>query len=541
MPAIREYTATAALKPDERGMQALGREAGAIGSQAQSQASLGESAAGSARADAAGLTAIGNALGTGISVIGQSYVKWKTNQEVSQGAAALAGIQADLTTHWNDTASHSDPNDQSIGPAFQEKTLEPTLQKFVEGFGTEEGQAWAQNQTASMRQHFYEKVAADQATRAGMAVAQNLDVLGNRAQSLVMQDPTALDAALGLIDNSIGAIVGSNPSLNAAAATKARTELSQEMKSKTVKAALVGAINANPSAGLNAIGSGKYADYLDGDTTKTLIGYAETVQRSQAEQARLDHSEELRQQADAAALAANSLVTSLVQPDGSLKMPQDYYLQAMKVAMMPNAPPGLGESLVNFGMSKAEALSKPVKIVTDAPTYLSFIERANLPDTDPHHLTMKEILDAATAHRLDEEDYQELARAIAKNPEEKKSAKDFHDYVESFKSAITSSTPLGMNQDALGDQMYSQFMTNAQRIQKAYKAQGRSEDDIRAAIRGSIPAFVVSKKTARLGAVAPNVLPAEGSWIVPKKAQLPGAPAPAKKETPEEILKRLGM
>lgn len=544
MPNIREYTATdVQIRPNERGMQALSREAGALSSQANSQEALGQAQLGAAQARAAGTASIGKTLGQAIDTVGGAYVKWETNKQVSQGAAALAGITDDLTQAWNTAARDSDPNDQSVAPAFREKTLEPALDKFVQGFSTEEGQQWAKQQANSMRQHFYEKTAADQATRAGVAAQQNFGVMANRLSNLAMSDPSSGDMALGLVDTSINAIVGSNPNLSAEAATKLRGTLGQAAKEAVAKSAMVGLINANPDAGLAALEAGKYADYIDGDTKKSLAGYAQEKKNAMETQARLDEAAQQRALTQAAKADENAIYTTTIQPDGSIALPPDYMQKVMDHRIAFGAAGDDSAEMIRFGQWAAEQANKPDTTRTDPNTYADFAERLNLPDTDPRRLKMSDVSAARRTGFLSDSDFQHFADGVAKpsTPAERQKDKTDKAYVDSFKSAITSSAPMGLHQDAVGDQMFYQFQINATRIRAAYEKAGKSEDEIQAQIRGSIPAFTNSKATSRKGATAPNVLPAGPGYIVPKKTELPAAAGAAKKETPEEVLKRLGL
>lgn len=544
MPNIREYTASdVTIRPDERGMQALSREAGALSSEASSTAALGQAQLGAAQARASGTASIGKDLGQGIADVGHAYVKWETNKQVSAGAASLASMTDDLTQVWNQAAKDSDPNDQSVAPAFREKTLEPALDKFVQGFSTEEGQQWARQQTNSMRQHFYEKTAADQATRAGMAAQQNFGVMTNRLSNLAMSDPTSGDMALGLVDTSVTALVNSNPNISAEQAEKLRSSLTQTAKEQIAKSAIVGLIDKNPDAGLAALSAGKYADYLDGTTKKSLEGYATEKKNSLETQARLDEAAEQRRIVAAAKTDQNAIYTTTIQPDGSIALPPDYMQKVMDHRIAFGGAGDDAAEMIRFGVWAADQKNKPDTTKTDPGTYADFATRLNLADNDPKRLSMTEVSAARRTGFLSDSDFQHFADGVAKpsTPAERQKDKTDKAYVDSFKSAITSSAPMGLHQDAVGDQMFYQFQINATRIRTAYEKANKSEDEIQAAIRGSIPAFTNSKATSRKGATAPNVLPAGPGYIIPKKPELPAAAGAAKKETPEEVLKRLGL
>src|SRR5216684_6368571 len=94
--------------------------------------------------------------------------------KISEGAASFAKLQDSLTQQWNATAKNADPNDPTVADDFRSKVVEPALETFKGQFNTENSQKFAEQKADSLRQHLFEKTAADQSTLAGIAVRKNI-------------------------------------------------------------------------------------------------------------------------------------------------------------------------------------------------------------------------------------------------------------------------------------------------------------------------------------------------------------------------------
>src|SRR4029077_5046817 len=98
----------------------------------------------------------------------------------------------------NEPVSKSDPNDTSIMQGFKEKILEPGIERFNQAFegAPARAQQWALTRTNQLREHFSEKMSADMATRAGVAVHQNIGALERNYSATVGNDPSALPSVI---------------------------------------------------------------------------------------------------------------------------------------------------------------------------------------------------------------------------------------------------------------------------------------------------------------------------------------------------------
>lgn len=511
MPNIRQYTnPIEGLQPSERGVSAF------------SQAAQGSAIAGRSIASAYG--ELGRQIGSTIAEGGEAYQQHLTRQEISKGAADLATLQDNLTQSWNKTASEADPNDQTVRQRFLE-LQEQSLNAYAENFQTKAGQDWARQQIGHLRTHMFEKTAADEASRAGYAALQNLDVLKNRASNLVMTDPTALDATLGMIDRSVEAIAGADPNMDPSVVAKLKTELRQTLKDDVAKAAAIGAIDRNPAAAKELLASGRFADYLDGDTIKALDSYADAKVHAVELEKRAQEAEQRRQEKQQADAASAAISASIIQKDGSLAIPPDYYSNLVKYAQLPGADAGEARAMINMGRAITEDLEKGIPAVTDPQTFSTYMNRLQLQAEDPNFLTNREVYAARAAGRLSDKDTTMMLGAIerlTKDPEEKASKKDFHAFVASYKSYITKSSMLSV--DAYGDQRYYEFQRDAEQYHDWARTKGLSEEAIRKNIVGALPRYQIGQASNRT-AVAQQ---ASGTPLKPlPQVQQPGQSQPA--------------
>src|SRR5690348_592115 len=109
---------------------------------------------------------LGSAVGESIN----QAVEFQAHREISHGAAGYAGLISSLTDEWNKRAAAADPNDPAVAVKFHNEILNPALDKFQEGFLTQRGQTWATGRAEHLRDHFFQKTAADMSTLAGEAV-----------------------------------------------------------------------------------------------------------------------------------------------------------------------------------------------------------------------------------------------------------------------------------------------------------------------------------------------------------------------------------
>lgn len=437
MPNIIEYNAGAgALTPDDRGIQAnvqAGRRLGSFYHQ------LGE--------DIGGTTA----------QLGAQYQQQITRHEISAGSAAYANLFDQQNQVWSQAAANADPNDIHLADRYRQEQLEPALQKFQEQFTTKEGKDWAEQQVAHMRQHFFEKTAADQSTLAGDAVVQNLMVLKDRASNITMNDPTSFDAVAGLIDNSVEAQVKSHPNLTPDTASKMRLDLTQQFKAEAARSAVIGAIQKDPTAGRALLASGKFNDYLSGNETKTLDSYADSQQRAAAAQQRAAEAEQTRQEKADFNQRATQLTATTIAPDGSLTVPPDYFKNVANLSLHKGAEPGQIRAMIDYGQSLAKQDAKPVD---DPHTYEDFTHRMSLPASDPNALSMTDVFNARAHGLITDKSFtffKEATEIGDRDPGRKDAYKQMDRFLANMKPSITKSNIMSGQIYPEQDQRYQQF------------------------------------------------------------------------------------
>lgn len=278
MPQIRQFDAPPlSLQPSETGVEATAQAGNRIGRFFNQVA--------------AATTEVGNQIKRTISgsIEAASNVAYQyvEHREISQGAAAFAQLNDNLTQQWNDTAKNADPNDPATAAKFREQVLEPALDKYRQSFLTEGGQKFAEGRIDSLRNHMFEKTSADMSSLAKDAVAVNVRQTANSLSNTAMTDPSSVPHLLENADSLVGGMVGSAPNLKGADAARARMELTQKMKEGVVKSGAIGAIMqaANPEAEAAKWGA-KYPEYISGDELKMLAANA----RQQIRARRVDDS-----------------------------------------------------------------------------------------------------------------------------------------------------------------------------------------------------------------------------------------------------------
>ncbi len=264
MPNITQYDSTATgLQPTEIGVEAAAQAGNRIGrfynQWGEALQHFGDRT--------------GQEIGSSIRDAGNVAVDYLDHKQISAGAAHGTQMLANLTDQWNKTVSdpNIDPNDPAIAEKFRTEQLEPTLEKFKEGFWTEKSQAWAEHFTDQLRSHMFEKTSADMSTLAGVALHQNARQLANTSSNTAMSDPSAVPFLLDSASHSITGMAASSPTLKGVEAAKAGMELTEKTKEMIVKSGAIGAIqkSSDPEATAEEWGQ-RYPQYISGDELKML-------------------------------------------------------------------------------------------------------------------------------------------------------------------------------------------------------------------------------------------------------------------------------
>lgn len=454
MAAIREYNAPEGLglRPNQEGVTAT------AGAARRVQGAFNEAAA-SMKEIADDQRNMGRMIGGDIQAVGDVATKAIEHQEVSKGAAALATLHANATQQWNDQAKNADLNDPTLAPKFLQETLEPELDKLKDSFLTEGGQKWAESRVDALREHFTQKVAADQATMAGNAIAVNFDRTKNALTSTVRSDPSSVDESLGLWDSAARQIIKTSPMLTAVQVSKAEAII-QDGKESIVKSALIGLAEKSPDAAVKAVESGKYAEYISGTDAKAIIANAKQQQRA----SRVDENYQ-RHNAD--------LQAKKVSEDTESEYLKRVYSDDPKVSGQVST-----KSIVNDDRLSNPTKEKLIRLVeremkpesvarVSAQTSNDFFARIYLPDGDPRKITdTNEITQARVDGKLTKGDFNDLRNEItnARTPEGEKLGTDRTEFFKRYAATIDGAMDFG-GHSALGSQRIYQAQQDARRLE----------------------------------------------------------------------------
>lgn len=376
---------------------------------------------------------VGRAAGAAV----EEYGKHVTAQEISEGSGQLAGTINQVTQAYNAALKNSDPNDPTVGPRVLSAMDEP-LQKWVDGFTTTEGQKWAQERAATIKEHFGEKVIADQAQRAGDAVIVNAHKTMSQASSLVMNDPTSLSVGLDLVKSSVHALVENSPALSPDQASKVETETVQKMSAEVVKSAFYGAAKNNPSYALSLLNRKEFTDNLDGDQIKGLESYANEMTRQKQEDQRWNIYLNDKAKTDASENRAQQIISSWADPKtGRVTVPADAGASIL-------ADPALrsSERLTLLGATQ-RLRNQDIKVPANPSLVGDLMNRSLLPPTNDKATTVNEVY-SHLGKDLNQEDANFVLSHL-KGPlatDENKTL--YNAALKAGSDALTANTPLGV-------------------------------------------------------------------------------------------------
>ena len=423
MPNIREVTPPGelGLRPDDRAQEALansGRRIAALyGTAAEAQNDVGRRAA------------------SAINDVGTVAVKYAEHQEISKGAAEAAKTLSGLDEKWNETVKNADPNDPTVALKFKEEVLEPTLEKLGGGPITEGGQRFAEAQVQKFRNHFDAKTSSDMATLAGVAARKNIETLTNQLSNAALSDPTSLKTSLDLVEHSIGAMVDSSPNLKGVDGAKLKMDLAQSSQAAIVKAAAIGAINANPEAGLKRFSGPEYSKYISGTELKQLEQQARTVERAR----RVDENYALQNQ-------------KLIKQEASEAREGEYLTRIYSGDPKDAAKVSTKEIAADMTLTR-EARERMIGIVerqlkpeTDsrlsAQTFVGLMRNLREPNADPEAVMAKawdaRLADPGKPGSLSEKDFNQMRAEIVarKTPEGQALERDRGQFFKQYAGAI---------------------------------------------------------------------------------------------------------
>ncbi len=461
MPNIRQVeTPDLALRPDDRAMEATAnsgrRIAGFYDKVASNQQNMGREIRGV------------------IDDVGTVAVKHAEHQEISAGAAEIAKTRAGLNAQWNKTVKDADPNNPTLAAKFLEETVEPVLEKLKSGFMTEGGQRFAESQVQSFRNELFTKTSGDMATLAGVAAKKNIETLTNSLSNMAISDPSSLKTSLGLVEASVGAMVDSSPNLKGVAGAAMKIELTQAAQKEIVKAAAIGAINANPEAGVKQFSSPAYSKYISGSEIKQLEAHAKTVQRAQRVDENYRRTMEKQEKEERSDAREGEYLVKLHSGDPK-EMAQ---VSARAIANDLTLTRPARERMIGI-VERATEPEAPAKISN--ATTSDLIQRMRLPVGDPRRIdSLDPVYDEMVKGRLNKADLKFVREEFVnlRTPEGARLGNAQEEFIKSVKPLIDKSNPLLGKIDQSGPQQVYNFTMVLRRKVEEFRKAGKDPHDL---------------------------------------------------------------
>lgn len=401
MPKIGEFDAPSgvAFRPDETAPEILGRLAryhGAVGDQ------LGH--------------VLGGAFNDVARTVNQLEVtaqNHQTMQEIGAGAASAAKLHDSAMDDWQSTLGNSSVNDTKVGGQFLQK-YEDTLQQWEGQFTTPRAQEWALTQADNMRAHMWQTVHSDMGTRAADAAVVNATTTVNSLANTAYKDPSFYEHGVAQLQEGIEAQIAAG-NLPAAAASRLRTEAFQKGKEALAKSTIMGMIDKNPEAAATELAStNRFDGVLTGSDITSMTKAAEVAQRMEVAQKKAMAAEDRMAQGQAFNTRASTIYGSLIQPDGSLAVPPDFYknVKGLATAFPGTRDLGTLEALVNSANAITNREGKGELKQSEVATKQDFASRLSLDPSDPNHLTQSEVFNAWANNKITKADLTTFNEAL---------------------------------------------------------------------------------------------------------------------------------
>lgn len=464
MPEIREYentvNLTARLDPG---------------------AQVREGAAGLAKgqAKAAGWEALGGVAAH----LGTEWEKYKSREELSKGSASRAELFERMTLGWRDTAKEADPNDPTTGTRWRKETLDTELNAWVEGFGTETGKKWAEAQAASMREHFFGKTLADQATAAGEAAVVNYQASVNSAGRAAAADPTDTEYVLNNLAADIENVALANPNLTPDQVARIRGDIPQAQR--TVALAGAEALAAErPELLTQLVESGKLPGYnkLTGDDLSKLKAQAERFRTAADADAKAAEAARVRQEKAVGDANLTRIYAAGLSEDGATWNAPPDAIRALTqdaLAHPERYQPGEVASFVSAVNRSTEDALSGANTRTDPPTWDSLSTRIG------RGLTKVQVDQAYAAKRLSKADWTFLRQAAdgegqdseANIPGWGRANEMINEHLSSIRPSITKSNPMAGEVSPVQDARYGEYSNQLRRSILGAIKRGASADE----------------------------------------------------------------
>ena len=445
MPAIKEFNApNLGLVPSEVGVEATAAAARRIGAFSNQAANAMER--------------VGQRAGSAIRDAGDVYVKYEDHRQISAGAAHGAALIDGLNNQWAARIKdpNLDPNDPSVAGKFREEVLEPTLQKFGEGFTTERSQNWAEHFVDQYRQHMFQKTSADVSKLAGDAAQINALKTTNSFGNAVYNDPSMLDFARQQAGHTIGGMVDSSPTISPETNSRIKKEVGFKMEQHLVNSAIQGAI-AKGGDWKRIADDPKNAQFIDQAALDKYVREEKRQQRSDqiaSKQATLLNKQLTQQGADETVNRAYADNVTADPSTGKVTINPKIISEVTDAARKyPTANHTHGDSIINWVQHQQQERKQ---VVTSNPSVLKDIDDGLFSATKP--TTLIDLMKAQIAGNLSDHDYSVRERLIKTLEDRPLKGPVWHDTMKAVESQLVVNVPGIPGKDNVGLANYSKFV-----------------------------------------------------------------------------------
>lgn len=478
MPNIREFSNTVGgLQPDNGMEQVAARNA-----QHTEQA----------------FALMGHEIGSGISALGDAYTRIKEQQDLSHGFVAFTAMQLRQTQQLQERMKTADPNDPTVAAKFLSESVDPDIEKFVDGFSTPNGRRAAIEMAGRMREEMGRTAIGMQSNLASEAVTGNLDASLANLSGKTFLDPTSRDAAFATWTAGIDAQLATHPTMSAEDAAKVREHYIEAGRKAIGGASAAGMIHSAQAVGPEAVTQvidnlgkdPKWPEFLGGDGMERANTAALEARRAAEQDHRNQQNDAIRQDRINANKEMVGLYTSGLQRDGSWHPPADYGKKLSEIAM--KYPNGVDASEVAASQAHYKTYLEDQasgRLVQDDPNTASGLwSRVAIPQGSPGALSRAEILTAGANRLLSNETTSRLMSAVegaANDPAQRHLLQVEQDFFDSKKSLfLGQGQGFGAGSQATPDQQeqFFQFQEETRRAVAAFLAQvpdpAKAEDEL---------------------------------------------------------------
>lgn len=465
MSNIREVSAPEGLglTPTDRGTEAAAAAARRIGTSYREIAD--------AKQD------LGSRIGSTIRDVGDIAVKYEDHQQISTGAAHGAELFDSLTKSKDEAIKAIDPNDPAYGQKvetvlkqWRETQLEPSLDKFREGFSTDNSQAWAERFVDNTRNHMFVSTAADMSTAAGIGIRNSVRTVANVASNTALNDPSSVPAQLDLVEHSIHGMVDSSP-IRGTAGAQVKTEVLERTKEQIVKAGAIGAIQKSNDPEKTAQDwVAKYPEYINGAEAVTLAGNARQQIRARNYDFETDRRRTKEVAQDKSTDLSNQYLIDVRSKDPRIAGDPT----AVKILNDPSLTKQDKNNLLNY-------VDRTLKPETDSrlsqQTFVGLLRDLRAPNADTDAVMQKawdaRLADPGKPGSMTEHDFQQFRQEVVgrKTPEGAALERDRGLFFKQYTGAILGTSATAYNPQ-VGDPKLYNAEADARRMESTLKAKG---------------------------------------------------------------------